>query len=111
VPDEASLRKLLRGAVPVAAVSHAHIVDSARHDPGARQGATTHADDVYTVELALFTEELLDWKWVDGSFGTKTITAYSTLQTRYGYTGQMADGIPGAESLARLGRAHGFTVD
>ena len=33
------------------------------------------------------------------------------LQKRYGYTGQMADGIPGVESLTRLGRAHGFAVN
>lgn len=111
VPDETSLRRLLRGAMPLAVVCHAEVVDSARHDPGGRQGATTHPDDVYTVELALSAEGLLDWKWVDGSFGIETIAAYSALQTRYGYTGQMADGIPGVESLTRLGRAHGFTVD
>ena len=111
VPGEASLRRLLGGVIPLARVSHADVVASARHDPGAAQGATSHPDEVYTVELALHNEGLLDHRWVDGSFGTKTITAYSELQKRYGYTGQMADGIPGVESLTRLGRAHGFAVN
>jgi Glycosyl hydrolases family 25 len=110
IPGEESLRRLLGGAIPLATVTHAHLVASARHDPGAAQGATSHPDDVYTVELALVDEGLLDCRWVDGSFGTKTIEAYAALQRRYGYTGQMADGIPGRESLTRLGHTHGFAV-
>ncbi|WP_369387707.1 peptidoglycan-binding protein [Streptomyces sp. CG1] len=111
VPGERSLRSLLRGAIPLAVIAHAKVVDSARRDPGAPQGATSNPDHVLTVELSLAEDGLLDRKWVDGSFGTKTVTAYSELQKRYGYTGMMADGIPGKDSLTRLGHAHGFAVE
>ncbi|WP_224282786.1 peptidoglycan-binding protein [Streptomyces sp. LS1784] len=110
VPGESSLRRLLGGPIPLAEVSKSRVVAAARQDPDAPQGATTHADDVYTVERALVAEELLDRQWADGSFGTRTIDAYSALQRRYGYSGQQADGIPGINSLTRLGQAHGFTV-
>ncbi|MFF4574375.1 hypothetical protein [Streptomyces sp. NPDC001410] len=62
------------------------------------------------VEKALRAEGLLSSQWVDGSFGTKTITAYNRLQERYGYHGASAGGIPGKASLTRLGKAHGFDV-
>ncbi len=110
VPGETSLRRLLGGPIPLAEVSKSRVVAAARQDPGAAEGATTYADDVYTVEQALCAEGLLDRQWVDGSFGTRTIDAYSALQSRYGYSGQQADGIPGINSLTRLGQAHGFTV-
>ncbi|MFE4519640.1 peptidoglycan-binding protein [Kitasatospora sp. NPDC056783] len=110
VPGETSLRELLGGPIPLAQVDHGHVVASARHDPSAPQGATTYPDDVYTVQLALVAEGLLDPQWGHGSFGTRTIAAYSALQSRYGYSGQQADGIPGVQSLTRLGEAHGFTV-
>ncbi|MGW1177603.1 peptidoglycan-binding protein [Kitasatospora sp. NPDC002543] len=110
VPGEASLRRLLGGAVPLAEVSKSRVVEAARRDPDAAQGATTYPDDVFTVELALVAEGLLDRQWADGSFGTNTVDAYSALQGRYGYSGQQADGIPGIDSLTRLGREHGFTV-
>ncbi|WP_225847543.1 peptidoglycan-binding protein [Streptomyces sp. HPF1205] len=110
VPGETSLRRLFGGAIPLAAVAHADLVAAARHDPGGQGKPKSHPDPVFTVELALVAEGLLERQRADGSFGTKTITAYAALQRRYGYTGQMADGIPGNESLTRLGRAHGFTV-
>lgn len=43
-------------------------------------------------------------------FNAATKTAYAKWQKKLGYTGADADGIPGAESLKRLGRKHGFTV-
>ena len=110
VPGEASLRRLLKGCLPLAVVSHADVVAALRHDAVAAQGARSHPDEVYTVELALAAEGLLDGRWVDGSFGTTTIHAYAALQRRYGYTGAAANGIPGTASLTRLGKAHGFTV-
>lgn len=91
-------------------VSLAHVVDAARRDPVAAQGHTTHRAEVLVVERALRAEGLLAAQWVDGSFGTRTVTAYAALQRRYGYTGAAADGIPGRASLTRLGSAHGFTV-
>ncbi|MEU6365788.1 endolysin [Streptomyces sp. NPDC046931] len=91
-------------------VSLAHIVYAAKHDPASAQGHTSYKSEVLLVERALHAEGLLDSQWVDGSFGSKTITAYAALQRRYGYSGSGADGIPGKTSLTRLGDKHGFTV-
>jgi len=94
-------------------VSLAHIVYAARHDPAAAQGHTTHRAEVLIVEKALKAEGLLSSQYVDGSFGTKTITAYARWQhspAGGGYTGSAADGIPGAASLKRLAARHGFTI-
>ncbi|MFJ6214852.1 N-acetylmuramoyl-L-alanine amidase [Streptomyces sp. NPDC092296] len=93
-----------------ATVSLAHVVAAAKADPKAAQGHTTYRDEVLVVEKALQAEGLLAAQWVDGSFGTKTITAYAALQRRYGYSGADADGIPGRKSLTKLGGAHDFSV-
>ncbi|WP_371650151.1 MULTISPECIES: peptidoglycan-binding protein [unclassified Streptomyces] len=98
------------GAPPKAKVSLAHVVAAARRDPGLPQGGTTYKAEVLVVERALQAEGLLSATWVDGSFGTKTKTAYSAWQRRCGYSGPDADGIPGRDSLTRLGARHGFTV-
>jgi hypothetical protein len=91
-------------------VSLAHIIAAARKDPGAAQGHTTYRAEVLVVEKALDAEGLLASKYVDGSFGTKSVAAYAALQRRYGYSGTDANGIPGKISLTRLGTKHGFTV-
>jgi peptidoglycan hydrolase-like protein with peptidoglycan-binding domain len=91
-------------------VSVAHLVYAARHDPAAAQGHTSYRAEVLLVEKALHAEGLLATQYVDGSFGTRTVSAYAALQRRYGYAGVAADGIPGKASLTRLGNAHGFTV-
>jgi hypothetical protein len=52
-------------------------------------------------------------QYVDGSFGTKTVTAYARWQRSPaggGYTGSAADGIPGEKSLKLLAARHGFQV-
>ena len=115
VPGETTLRRLLGrlpGERPV--VSLAHLVAAARTDPGAAQGHTTYPDDVRVVEQALATEGLLGAYSGDGSYGTRTVTAYSQWQQHLGYRGTQpgggADGIPGRASLQRLGDAHAFTV-
>ncbi|MFD9205963.1 CHAP domain-containing protein [Streptomyces sioyaensis] len=95
---------------PKPVVDLSNVVTAAKADPAAPQGHTTHKADVLIVEKALVAEGLLDAKWADGSFGTKTKGAYAALQERYGYSGNDADGIPGKTSLTRLGNAHGFTV-
>jgi hypothetical protein len=93
------------------AVSLAHVVAAARRDPGLVQGGTTHAAEVRRVESALKAEGLLAATYAgDGSYGSKTIVAYSAWQRRCGYAGAAADGIPGKSSLTRLGARHGFTV-
>ena len=55
------------------------------------------------VERALKAEHLLDSQWVDGYFGTKTVTAYAAWQRSLGYSGLAANGLPGRTSLTTLG--------
>ena len=94
-------------------VSLAHVIYAARHDPAAAQGHTSHKAEVLVVEKALKAEGLLASQYVDGSFGTKTVTAYARWQrlpAGGGFTGDDADGIPGEKSLKLLAARHGFTV-
>jgi hypothetical protein len=94
-------------------VSLAHVVYAARHDPAAPQGHTSHKAEVLLVEKALKAEGLLEAQYVDGSFGTLTVTAYARWQRSPaggGYTGSAADGIPGKTSLKLLAARHGFQV-
>ncbi|MEH0445413.1 N-acetylmuramoyl-L-alanine amidase [Streptomyces sp. B21-102] len=94
-------------------VSLGHVVAAARKDPAAAQGHTTYKAEALLVEKALKAEGLLSAEYVDGSFGTKTVTAYARWQRSPaggGYTGADADGIPGKASLRLLGARHGFTV-
>jgi hypothetical protein len=94
-------------------VSLAHVVYAARHDPAAAQGHTSYKAEVLLVEKALQKEGLLSSQYVDGSFGSLTVTAYARWQRSPaggGYTGDAADGIPGKASLKLLAARHGFTV-
>jgi hypothetical protein len=91
-------------------VSLAHVVYAAKHDPAAAQGQTSYKAEVLVVEKALKAEGLLASGYVDGSFGSLTVSAYKAWQKRLGYTGSAADGIPGQTSLAKLGAKHGFQV-
>ena len=93
------------GAEPAAlpTVDLSNVIAAAKRDPGLAQGKTTHKADVQRVEAALVAEKLLDKKWADGSFGTKTVAAYAAWQRKLGYRGSDADGIPGKASLTRLG--------
>lgn len=94
-------------------VSLADVIAAAKHDPTAPQGAVIHRTPVMRVERALVAEGLLAARWVDGSFGTRTIDAYRRWQRSQaggGFEGTDADGIPGKESLTRLGNRHGFVV-
>jgi hypothetical protein len=91
-------------------VSLAHVVAAAKRDPAAPQGHTTYKSEVLVVERALKAENLLAAAYVDGSFGTLTISAYARWQRHLGYTGPAADGIPGMTSLKKLGARHGFDV-
>ena len=92
-------------------VSTAAVASAARKDAPGPQGATSHPAAVRIVEAALVAEGLLSPAFAkDGSFGTVTIKAYAQWQRKLGFTGADADGIPGKESLTRLGLRHGFTV-
>jgi len=96
---------------PVATkVSLSGVIHAANLDPKAPQGHRTAYASVMPTEKALVAEHLLEQKWVDGSFGTKTVEAYAAWQRHLGYSGADADGIPGKTSLTELGKRHGFTV-
>src|SRR4051794_35908268 len=58
---------------------------------------------VLLVERALRDRHLLDAKWVDGYFGTTTVTAFAKFQKSLGFTGLAANGLPGKASLTKLG--------
>ena len=89
------------------------LLRAAHSDPSAAQGATTagSADDVRLVEAALFNEGLLDEKYTfDGSFGSKTLSAYAAWQRRSGHADKIDNGLPAVESLKALGQRYGFKV-
>ncbi|GAA2729880.1 peptidoglycan-binding protein [Actinocorallia aurantiaca] len=86
--------------VNMEAVVKAAQIDPRRADtkltPGAKAG-------VLLVEKALRDRRLLAAKWVDGYFGTTTVTAYKKYQKSLGFTGLDANGLPGKASLVKLG--------
>ncbi|MEU8637155.1 peptidoglycan-binding protein [Amycolatopsis sp. NPDC048633] len=90
-------------ALPTAnmeAVLKAAQIDPRRADSTQTPGAH---DSVLLVEQALQAKGLLAATYVDGYFGTTTITAYSQYQKSLGYTGIDASGLPGKTSLEKLG--------
>lgn len=91
-------------------ISLARVIKAAQVDPGAPQGHKTYPTEVYIVEKALVHAGLLAASYVDGSYGTKTRTAYSMWQQHLGYSGHDANGIPGVTSLTTLGNKYGFRV-
>lgn len=95
---------------PGPVVSLRSVVSAAKTDPSKKGTPTTYPADVRIVEAALVKENLLKASLVDGHFGTATIQAYSAWQRWLGYSGKDADGIPGRESLTKLGARNGFTV-
>ena len=58
---------------------------------------------VLLVERALVARGLLASSYVDGHFGSATVSAYAAYQRSLGYTGLDANGLPGRTSLTRLG--------
>lgn len=48
---------------------------------------------------------------VDGIYGNQTKAAYTKWQNSLNFTGAAADGVPGIQSLTKLGAKFGFTVD
>ncbi|MFF5668779.1 N-acetylmuramoyl-L-alanine amidase [Streptomyces hygroscopicus] len=112
----ARLGQAAPGPLPTPArpkVSLVKLIAAAKADPP-RAGTPVSYGGVKTVEAALVDEGLLAKQWLDGHYGTDTVTAMSGWQERCGYRGrkpgQDADGIPGRDSLTRLGRRHGFDV-
>lgn len=87
------------------------VVAAAKRDPEARAGTFTGKRHVEVVEDALVREGLLARKYADGHYGTATLAAYAAWQHRLGYRGDDADGVPGADSLSKLGKKYDFAVD
>jgi hypothetical protein len=76
-------------------------IDPRRPDDTLTPGAKA---SVMAVEKALQARHLLDAKWVDGYFGTQTVSAYAAYQRSLGYTALGANGLPGTTSLMKLGQ-------
>ncbi|MFF9269064.1 N-acetylmuramoyl-L-alanine amidase [Streptomyces rochei] len=78
------------------------------------KGTPVTYSGVRTYEAALVDEGLLEKARLDGHYGWDTKDATSRWQERLGYRGRRpgepADGIPGRDSLTRLGAKHGFDV-
>lgn len=95
-------------AVDMELLMVAAMVDPPKNGNGTTLEAGPHVE---VVEAALAAKGYLDEAYVDGHFGTTTITAYAAWQRSLGYTGPAANGLPGPASLTSLGEDEGFTVD
>ncbi|MEU8421483.1 peptidoglycan-binding protein [Micromonospora sp. NPDC048835] len=89
-----------RPVVDMEATVLAAQIDPRRADNTLTPGAK---NSVLAVEQALQSQGLLNAQWVDGYFGTVTISAYAAYQRSLGYTGLAANGLPGTTSLTKLG--------
>ncbi len=87
------------------------VVKAAQWDPARASTAITAGagPSVRLVEGALRQRGLLAATYVDGHFGTRTLSAYSAWQKQLGFTGIDATGLPGRTSLTRLGEGQ-FSV-
>lgn len=93
------------------AVDMEAVVLAAQWDPVKADTAVTPGAgaSVRLVEQALRAKGLLAASYVDGHFGTRTVSAYAAYQRSLGYSGLAANGLPGRTSLTRLGEGR-FTV-
>jgi peptidoglycan hydrolase-like protein with peptidoglycan-binding domain len=90
-----------RPVVDMEATVLAAQIDPRRADHTLTPGAKS---SVLAVEQALKAQNLLNAQWVDGYFGTETVSAYAAYQRTLGYTGLAANGLPGTTSLTKLGQ-------
>lgn len=95
-----------RPAARATTVSMEAVIKAAMWDPYKAGEAVTPGSgpSVKVVERALAAKGLLAKKYVDGHFGTSTVSAYAKYQRSLGYHGLAASGLPGKGSLARLGK-------
>ncbi len=122
--DWTSMRKLIAARLAVKppaptpapatpTVSLKRLRTAALSDPE-RSGSPVTYKGVAIVEAALVDRGLLEKPYSDGHYGTATVRAYARWQrSKEGgsYRGDNADGIPGHDSLRRLGLQAGFKVE
>lgn len=96
--------------VPVAVVHLSHLISARARDLPAATGHKTFPVEVLIIERALHDEGLLELKYVDGSWGTKTDAAYNAFRRKLGYVGADATGNPGIGSLRKLAARHHFNA-
>jgi LysM repeat protein len=101
--------KLPTGTTAKKVVSLSKLIKAFRADPP-KAGTPVSYAAVEVVEDALVSEGLLAKRYADGHAGSATGSAYALYQQRLGYSGDDADGTPGATSLGRLAKKYGFTV-
>ena len=89
-----------------ARVNMEHVLKAAQWDPRKPDtGITPRAkESVLRVERALADKGYLSRSYVDGHFGTSTVSAYAAWQRHLGYAGLAATGLPGETSLTKLGK-------
>lgn len=87
------------------------VLKAAQWDPAKAGEAITAGagPSVLLVEKALQANGFLATTYVDGHFGTSTVSAYAAYQRSLGYSGLGATGLPGKTSLTKLGAGR-FTV-
>jgi hypothetical protein len=94
-------------------VDLSRLVLAAKSDPS-KSGTPVSYSGVKAVEAALVDEGLLAKKRLDGHYGSDTKLAMTLWQEKLGYRGReaggAADGIPGWDSLTKLGKKHNFDV-
>lgn len=95
------------GKVNMEMVVKAAMWDPYKPDSSIVPGA---GESVKKVEKALSAKDMLAGKYVDGHFGTSTVSAYAKYQRSLGHSGLAASGLPGKGSLAKLGGDGGFDV-
>lgn len=98
---ERAVTAAARPVVDMEATVLAAQIDPRRADNTLTPGAKS---SVLAVEQALQAQGLLNAQWVDGYFGTVTVSAYAAYQRSLGYTGLAANGLPGTTSLTKLGQ-------
>src|SRR6476646_10478201 len=93
-------------AAALPAVNMEAVLKAAQWDPQKTGSAITPGSgpSVLLVEKALQTKGLLAATYVDGHYGTSTVTAYTKWQKQLGY-----NGLPGEASLKKLATGR-FTV-
>ena len=105
VPALALVPRPAAALAALPAVDMEALLKAAQWDPVKADSAVTAGagPSVLLVETALRKRGLLDPSYVDGHFGTKTVTAYAQWQQQLGYSGIDATGLPGRTSLTKLG--------